>query len=65
VAERLTTALKPFRTVVVTVEEFDPPCTALTAVGITEIVKSGVAVTVRFTVALCTVPPEVPVMVMG
>ena len=64
-ADRLTAELNPLRTAVVIVELFDPPCDALTAVGLAEIVKSDAAVTVRFTVVLCVMPLPVPVIVIG
>jgi hypothetical protein len=65
IAERVTSALNPFSAIVVTVEEFDPPCAALTAFGDAEIEKSGVTVTVRFTLVVRVTPAPMPVMVIG
>jgi hypothetical protein len=64
-ADRLTAALNPFNTVVVTVAVFEPPCAALTDVGKADMVKSGVTETVRFTMVVCVTFPPIPVMVTG
>ncbi len=65
-ADNATAELKPPETVVVTVEEPLLPCTTETDVGEAASVKAGVgtAVTVSETVAVCVMPPPVPVMVM-
>ena len=52
-AERLMALLNPPLMVVVMVEVPWLPCTTLTEAGDAESVKSGAAVTVRFTVAVC------------
>jgi hypothetical protein len=67
VAERAIAELKPPETVVVTVEVLLPPLVTVTEVGEAEMVKLGGAgaVTVKVTVVVLTVDPDVPVMVMG
>lgn len=65
VAESAIAELNPFSAAVETVEVFDAPCAALTASGAAVMVKSGAAVTVRFTVVLCVWPPPVPVIEIG
>ena len=64
-AVRLMALLKPLLTVVVTVELPWPPCATLTEVGEAAMVKSGGAVTVNVTVAVCWTPPPLPVTVMA
>ena len=65
-AVRLIALLKPPLTVVVIVEVSLPPCTAVLEVGRSVRVKLPVAaVTVRVTVALCWIPPPLPVTVIG
>jgi hypothetical protein len=63
-AERLTAALNPFNAVVVTVEVPELPWPTLTGEE-AEMLKSAGGVTVRFTVAVCVIPPPMPVMVIG
>jgi hypothetical protein len=64
VADRLMALLKPPLTVEVIVEVPELPCTTLTEVGEAVRVKLGAAVTVRVTVAVCVIPPPLPVTVM-
>ena len=63
-AVRLMALLNPPLTVVVIVEVPELPCAALTDVGEAARVKLGGAVTVRVTVALCVIPPPLPVTVI-
>ena len=67
VAERAIAELNPPETVVVMVEVPLLPLVIVTEVGEAERVKLGAtgAVTVSVTVAVLTVDPDVPVMVMG
>ena len=64
-AVRLIALLNPPLTVVVIVEVPELPCATLTEVGEPVRVKLGAAVTVRVTVALCGIPPPLPVTVIG
>jgi hypothetical protein len=63
-ADRLMALLKPPLTVVVIVEVPELPCTTLTEAGESVRVKLGGAVTVRVTVAVCVIPPPLPVTVI-
>ena len=65
VADRLIALLKPPLTAVVIVEVPELPAATLTDVGEAARVKLGGAVTVRVTVALCVIPPPLPVTVIG
>ena len=64
-ADRLTELLKPLMMLVVIVDVPWFPWATLTAAGLAAIVKLGCDVTVRFTVAVCLIPPPLPVTVMG
>jgi hypothetical protein len=64
-AVKATAALKDPAMVVVTVEVPLLPLLTVTAVGETETAKLGVTVTVRFTVAVCVMPPPVLAIVIG
>lgn len=64
-ADRLTELLKPLVMLVVIVEVPWFPWATLTAAGVAAIVKLACAVTVRFTVVVCLIPPPLPVTVMG
>ena len=64
-ADRVMALLKPPLTVVVMVEVPWLPCTTLREAGEAEIAKLGGASTVSVTVALCWMPPPLPVTVMG
>ena len=65
VADRLMALLNPPLTAVVMVEVPELPAATLTEVGELASVKLGGAVTVRVTVALCWIPPPLPVTVIG
>lgn len=62
-AEKVTLPLKPFAGVMVMVLVPLVPCTRLKLAGEAEMVKLGDAVTVRLTVVVCEMLPDVPVMV--
>ena len=66
-AVRLIALLKPPLTVVVIVEVPCPPRTTVAEAGESVSVKLGetAGVTVRVTVALCWIPPPLPVTVIG
>ena len=64
-ADRLIALLKPPLMVVVMVEVPWLPCTTLREAGAAEIAKLDATVTVRVTVAVCCVPPPLPVTLMG
>ena len=63
-ALKATAELKPPETVVVIVLVPLAPWTMETEVGEADIAKAGAAVTVRATVAVCVMPPPVPVTVI-
>ena len=64
-ADSVMAPLKPLLPVVVMVEVPWLPCATLSEAGDAEIMKVGGAVTVSVTVAVCWIPPPLPVTVMG
>src|SRR5271157_3782022 len=64
-ADRLMALLKPPLTVVVMVDVPGLPWTTLSEAGEAESAKLGGATTVSVTVAVCWIPPPLPLTVMG
>ena len=63
-ADKLTVLVKSSLARTDTVALTDSPCTAEPEVGLTEMLKSGAAVTVSWKVVVCVFPPPVPVIVI-